>query len=128
MLKGRQTQRRADPRPNPCFGGGLEESRTRTKAERSVVEQQTPIGVEIRKDLFRTTKPRGCTPEGFNHDERESLSPGHAVADKERPRPSESSHSEKPPKEYSTPPKAQGLLSGTNTRVPDEEGLMVIKR
>ena len=32
----------------------------------------------------------------------------------------------KPPKEYSTPPQARGLLSGTNTRVPKEDGLMVI--
>ena len=45
---------------------------------------------------------------------------------KRRPRPSESSHSEKPPKEYSTPPQARGLLSGTNTRVPEEEELMII--
>ena len=43
-----------------------------------------------------------------------------------RPRPSESSHSKKPPKEYSTPPQARGLLSESNTRVPEEEELMVI--
>ena len=45
---------------------------------------------------------------------------------KKRPRPLESSHSKKPLKECSTPPKAQGLLSGTNTRVPKEEELIVI--
>ena len=69
-----------------------------------VVERQTPIGVEIRKDLFRPTKSHGYTPEGSDHDERESPSLGHAMGDKRRPRPLESSHSEKPLKEYSTPP------------------------
>ena len=48
------------------------------------------------------------------------------MSDKRRPRPSESSHSEKPSKEYSTPLQAQELLSGANTRVPEEEELMVI--
>ena len=82
MLDGRQSQRRTDPRPGPCYGRGLEE--------------------------------------------RESLPPGHAVGNKRRPRPSESSHSEKPPKEYSTPPQVRGLLSGTNTRVHEEEELITI--
>ena len=126
MLKGRQSQRRADPRPDPCYGRGLEESWTRTKIERTVVEQQTPVGVKIRKDLFRPTKSHGYTHEGSDLDERESSSPGHAVGDKGRLRPSESSHLEKPPKEFSTPPQARGLLSWTNTRVPEEEELMVI--
>ena len=48
------------------------------------------------------------------------------MGDKRRPRPLESSHLEKPPKEYSTPLQAQGLLLGTNTRVSEEEELMVI--
>ena len=48
------------------------------------------------------------------------------MGDKKRPRPSESSHSKKSLKEYSTPLQARGLLSGTNTRVPKEEELMVI--
>ena len=48
------------------------------------------------------------------------------MGDKKRPRPSESSCLEKPLKEYSTLPQARGLLSGTNTRVPEEEDLMVI--
>ena len=91
-----------------------------------VVERQTPIGVEIRKDLFRPTKSHGYTPEGSDHDERESLSPRHTMGDKRRPRPSESSRLKKPPKEYSTHPQARGLLSGTITRVPKEEELMVI--
>ena len=54
-------------------------------------------------------------------EETESPSLGHTVDDKRRPRPSESSRSEKPPKEYSTPLEAQGLLSGTDTRVSKEE-------
>ena len=48
------------------------------------------------------------------------------MGDKRRPRLAESSHSKKPPKEYSTTPQARGLLSGTNTRVPEEEELMTI--
>ena len=36
----------------PTMGGGLEESWTRMKAECTVVERQTLVGVEIRKDLF----------------------------------------------------------------------------
>ena len=48
------------------------------------------------------------------------------MGDKRRPRPSKSSRSKKPPKEFSTPLQAHGLLSGTNTRVPKEEELMVI--
>ena len=48
------------------------------------------------------------------------------MGDKRRPRRSESSHSKKPPKEYSTPPQTRGLLLGTNTRVPKEEELMTI--
>ena len=48
------------------------------------------------------------------------------MGDKRRLRPSESSGSKKPPKEYSTPPQAQGLLSETNTRVPEEEELIAI--
>ena len=48
------------------------------------------------------------------------------MGNKRRPRPSKSSHSKKPPKEFSTPLQARGLLSGTNTRVPEEEELMVI--
>ena len=47
-------------------------------------------------------------------------------ATEEGQKPSKSSHLEKPPKEYSTPLKARGLLSGTNTRVTKEEGLMVV--
>ena len=89
---------------NPCYGRGLEESWTRKETERAVIEQQTPVGVGIRKDIFRPTKSHGYTPEGSDLDERESPSLGHAVGDKRRPRPSESSRSEKPPKEYSTPP------------------------
>ena len=46
------------------------------------------------------------------------------MGDKGRLRPLESSHLEKPPKEFSTPPQARGLLSRTNTRVPEEEELM----
>ena len=69
-----------------------------------VAERQTPIGVGIRKDLFRPTKSHGYTSEGSDHDERESSSLGHAVGNKRRPRPSESSCLEKPLKEYSTPP------------------------
>ena len=46
------------------------------------------------------------------------------MGNKRRPGPSESSLLEKPLKEYSTPPQARGLLSGTNTRVPEEEELM----
>ena len=91
-----------------------------------VVERQTPIEVEIRKDLFQPTKSHGYTPEGSDHDEREFPSPGHAMGDKRRPRPSESSHLEKPPKEYSTPPQPRGLLLGTNIRVLEEEELMTI--
>ena len=63
-----------------------------------VVERQTPIGVEIRKDLFRPTKSHGYTPEGSDHDERESPSPEHAMGDKGRPRPSESSKVDPVPK------------------------------
>jgi len=48
------------------------------------------------------------------------------MGDKRRPRLVESSHSEKPLKEYSTPPQAQRQLSGTNTRVPKEEKLITI--
>ena len=48
------------------------------------------------------------------------------MGDKKNPRPSKSSHSEKPLTEYSTPPQARGLLSGTNTMVPEEEELMAI--
>ena len=78
------------------------------------------------------------------------------MGDKRRPGPLESSLSKKPPKEYSTPPqarglhppgaltrtswqvekcprrfysnrpRARGLLSGTNTRVPEEEELITI--
>ena len=48
------------------------------------------------------------------------------MGDKRRPRPLEYSHLEKPLKEYSTPPQAQGLLLGTNTRVPEEKELMTI--
>ena len=103
---------------------GLEESWTCRETKQAVAEQwkvgQTPVGVEIRKDLFRPTKSHGYTPEGSDLDERESPSPDHAVGNKRRPRPSESSRSKKPPKEYSTP-LARGLLSGTNTRVPEEE-------
>ena len=125
MLEGRQSRRRADPRPNPCYGQRLKESWTHKETERAVAERQTPVGVGIRKDLFGPTKSHGYTPEGFNRDKRESSSPRHAVGDERRPRPSESSRSKKSSKEYSTPPQAQGLLSETNTRVPEEE-LMVI--
>ena len=64
------------------------------------------------------------------------------MGNKRRPRPSEFSRLKKPPKEYSTHPQAQGLhplgglypnrprawglLSGTNTRVPEEEELITI--
>ena len=48
------------------------------------------------------------------------------MGDERRSRPSESSRSKKSPKEYSTPPQARGLLSGTNTRVPEEEELITI--
>ena len=48
------------------------------------------------------------------------------MGDKRRLRPSESFHSKKPLKEYSTPPQARELLSGTNTRVPKEEEIMTI--
>ena len=126
MLEGRRSQRRADPRSDPCYGRGLEESWTRKETERTVAERRTPIGVGIRKDLFRPSKSHGYTPEGSDHDKRESPSPGHAMGDKRRPSPSESSHSKKPPNEYSTPPQARGLLSGTNTRVPEEDELMTI--
>ena len=63
-----------------------------------------PKGSKSGKDLFRPTKPHGYTLEGSDLDERESPSLGHAVGDKRRPRPSESSCSEKHPKEFSTPP------------------------
>ena len=96
------------------------------KTEGMVIEQQTPIGVESRKDLFRPIKSHGYTPEGSDLDKRESPSPGRAMGDKRTPRPLEYSHSEKPLKEYSTPPQAQGLLLGTNTRVPEEKELMTI--
>ena len=75
---------------------------------------------------FLTHQISRHTPEGSDHDERESPSLGHTMGDKRRPRPSESSHSEKPLKVYSTPLQARGLLSGTNTRVPKEEELMTI--
>ena len=48
------------------------------------------------------------------------------MGNKRKPKPLESSRSEKPPKEYSTPPQARGLLLWTNTRVTEEEELMVI--
>ena len=48
------------------------------------------------------------------------------MGNKRRPRPSKSSRSKKPPKEFSTALQARGLLSGTNTRIPKEEELMVI--
>ena len=48
------------------------------------------------------------------------------MGNKRRPSPSKSSHSKKPPKEFSTPLQAHALLSGTITRVPEEEELMVI--
>ena len=65
------------------------------------------------------------TPERSDHNERESPSLRHAMGDKRRPRPSESC-SKKPMEENSTPPQARGLLSGTNTRVPEEEELITI--
>ena len=102
--------------------GKLDSQGDRTHSHRTT----DPVGVKIRKDLFRPTKSHGYTPEGSDLDERESPSPDHAVGDKRRPRPSESSHSKKPPKEYSTPPQARGLLSRTNTRLPKEEELMII--
>ena len=52
MLEGRRSRRWADPRPDPCYGWGLKESCTRKETERAAMEQQTPVGVEIRKDLF----------------------------------------------------------------------------
>ena len=67
---------------------------------------------------------RPLLQEGF--EERESPSPDHTMGDKRRSRPLESSHLEKTPKEYSTPPQARGLLLGTNTRVPKEEELIII--
>ena len=68
-----------------------------------VAERQTLVGVRITKDLFRRTKSHGYSPKGSDHDETELPFPEHAVGDKRMPRPSESSCSEKPPKEYSTP-------------------------
>ena len=61
---------------------GLEERWTRKETERTVAERQTPVGVEIRKDLFRPTKSHGYTSEWSDHDERESPSLGHAMGDK----------------------------------------------
>ena len=78
------------------------------------------------KTFSNPPKSHGHTRKGSDLDERESSSLEQAVGNKRRPRPSESSRLKKPPKEYSTPPQARGLLSGTNTRVPEEEGLMVI--
>ena len=69
---------------------------------------------------FPTHQISRLYPEGSDHDERESSSPGHAIGDKRRPRPLESCL-EKPLKEYSTPSQARGLLLGNNTRVPKEE-------
>ena len=48
------------------------------------------------------------------------------MGDKGRLGPSESSLLKKPSKEYSTPLQAQGLLLGTNNRVPKEKEPMVI--
>jgi len=48
------------------------------------------------------------------------------MGNKRRPGSSESSRSKKPPKEYYTPSLARGLLSGTNTRLPEEEELITI--
>ena len=94
---------RVDPQPDPYYGRGLKKSWSRKKTECAVVERQTPVGVGIRKDIFRPTKSHGYTPEGSDLNEREPPSPGHAMGDKRRPRPSESSCLKKPPKEYSMP-------------------------
>jgi len=48
------------------------------------------------------------------------------MGNKRRPRPLVSSHSETHLKEFSTPPQARGLLSGTNTRLPEEDELITI--
>ena len=90
----------------PTTGGGSGKVRLAKKTEHAVVERQTP--------------------EGSDRNERESSSSGHAMGDKRRPRPSESFCAKKPLEEYSTPLLAQGLLSGINTRVPEEEELMTI--
>ena len=85
-------------------------------------------GPQSGKAFSKTTKSHGHTREGSDLDERQTPFLGYVVGYRRRPKPSESSRSEKPPKEYSTPPKARGLLSGTNTRVPEEERLMVVIR
>ena len=69
----------------------------------------------------RRTNPRSGPCYKRRLKERESPSLDHTVGDKRRPRPSESTRSEKPPKEYCTPPQARGLLSRTNTMVHEEE-------
>ena len=73
-LEGGRSKNELTPRLDPYDGWGLEESWTHTKTEHTVIEQQTPKGVKIRKDLFSPTKSHGYTPEGSDLDERESPS------------------------------------------------------
>ena len=80
----------------------------------------------LREDNRKDEPILNQAPSRRGLEERESPPPGHTVRNKRRPRPSESSYLEKPLKVCSTPQQARGLLSGTNTSVPEEEDLITI--
>ena len=63
--------------------GKLDSQEDRTRGRRRMEGRSGPVGVRIRKDLFRPTKFYGHTPEGSDYDERELPSLGHAWATKE---------------------------------------------
>ena len=83
----------------------------------TTADQSDPRGLESRK-IFPISRILWLhDPKETDHDKRELPSyQDMPQATKRRPRPSESSRPEKPPKEYSTTLQAQGLLSGIDSR------------
>ena len=63
-LEGRRLRRRADPRPDPCYGQGLEEGWTHKETEHAVVERQTPEGSDHIERNGRSQDTPWATKEG----------------------------------------------------------------
>ena len=97
--------------------GKLDSQSDRTHSHNTTADRSDPRGPESRI-IFLTSRILWLhDPKETDHDKRELPSyQDMPQATKRRPRPSESSRPKKPPKKYSTPLQARGLLSGIDIR------------